>query len=202
MLKFLELVLLGLGPGAIFGLLGISIIAVYRGSGVINFAAGAMAMSSAFIYYALQNNDHWPIALAVIVSVIAGALLGLVVYQVALRPLENRSVLFQIIATLGILIILVQVASLIFGTNTYLPSSVFPTSALHIGKLYVGWNRVWMMVTAVVFTTLLTGYYKLTRSGLASTALAENPLSVVTQGFSPVWLKTLTWTIGWISKLP
>ncbi len=194
--ELLTFAVLGIGPGAIYGLLGIAIVAVHRGSGVVNFAAGAMAMSSAFLYYSLQHSLHLPVALAAIMAVAGGAVLGMLVYLAALRPLEKQSSLIQMIATLGILIILEQIATLIYGSNTFLAKSVLPTASLHLGDIRVGWDRVLMLVIATALTAILAGYYRLTRTGLATTALAENRLSVITQGFSPIRLNTVTWTIG------
>jgi ABC-type branched-subunit amino acid transport system ATPase component/branched-subunit amino acid ABC-type transport system permease component len=194
--QFLEFAVLGIGPGAIYGLIGIAIVAVHRGSGVINFAAGSMAMSSAFVYYTLQDNEHLGTLPAAVVAVAAGALLGTVVYAAALRPLERASSLVQMIATLGVLTILQACASLIYGTNTLLVGSVLPTNSLRFAGLTVGLDRVIMLCIALALTTALTSYYRLTRVGLATAALAENPLSVVTQGFSPVRLKTITWAVG------
>ena len=194
--QFLTFTLLGMGPGAIYGLIGIAIVAVHRGSGVINFAAGAMAMASAFLYYSLQHDAGFPGALAAVIAVIAGAVLGMVVYLVALRPLEKESTLVQMIATLGIMIILQQIASLVFGTDTRLVRSVLPISALHLGDIAVGWDRLLMLIVAIVLTAIMTSYYRFTRTGLATTALAESRLSVVTLGFSPARLNTVTWTIG------
>jgi ABC-type branched-subunit amino acid transport system ATPase component/branched-subunit amino acid ABC-type transport system permease component len=194
--QLLTFVVLGTGPGAIYGLIGIAIVAIHRGSSVINFAAGAMAMCSAYIYFTLEHNHGFPIWLAAVVSVVAGAVLGLVVYQLALRPLEKESSLVQMIATLGVMIVLQQTASLIYGTDTQPVRSVLPTSSLELGGVKVGADRVLMLVIAIVLTAALTTYYKQTRTGLASTALAESRLSVLTQGFSTVRLNTVTWTIG------
>src|SRR5215467_15392039 len=55
-----QFALLGLGTGAIYALLGQGIVVIYRGSGTVNFAHGAMAMVGAFLFWELRSNHGLP----------------------------------------------------------------------------------------------------------------------------------------------
>ena len=84
---FIVWLLLSLGAGAAYALLGNGIVAIYKGSGVLNFAQGGIAMFATFCYLALTKDglNHW-VALA---AVMAGAAIGgALVAVLILRPLR------------------------------------------------------------------------------------------------------------------
>ena len=58
--EFLQFALLGLGFGALYALAAQGVVLIYRGSGVINFAQGAMGMMGAFVYYTLHYHPVEP----------------------------------------------------------------------------------------------------------------------------------------------
>ncbi len=97
--EFLQFALLGLGFGALYALAAQGVVLIYRGSGVINFAQGAMGMMGAFVYYTLhyhpvepggiiptQRWGFWP---SLIGGVLVSALLGLLTYVFVMRPLRR-----------------------------------------------------------------------------------------------------------------
>src|ERR1700728_4518622 len=61
MVDVLQYALLGLGPGAVYALLGTGVVLVYRGSGVLNFAQGAVAMVTAYIFVDLTQYHGWSV---------------------------------------------------------------------------------------------------------------------------------------------
>jgi branched-subunit amino acid ABC-type transport system permease component len=70
--------ILGLGPGAIFALLGVGLIVIYRGSGVLNFSYGAMAMAGGTLYIDGRQRYGLGFVPALLVSVVSIAVLGAV----------------------------------------------------------------------------------------------------------------------------
>ena len=97
--EFLQFALLGLGFGALYALAAQGVVLIYRGSGVINFAQGAMGMMGAFVYYTLhyhpvepggiiptQRWGFWP---SLVGGVLVSALLGIAFYQ-AVAAAERR----------------------------------------------------------------------------------------------------------------
>src|SRR5687768_11468801 len=103
MTTFLQFLLIGLGPGAIYALAGLGIVVIYRGSGVLNFAHGAQALLSAQIFVWLWQDQHWPLGVALATAVLVSAALGVVVYVVAMSRLQESSPVVRLIATVGLL---------------------------------------------------------------------------------------------------
>ena len=86
-----QFAILGLGAGAAYTLLAQGIVLIYRGSGIVNFAHGAIAMFGAFFCFLTLVGDHgWPVGAAIPVSVLVAALLGVVIQNGILRFMRAR----------------------------------------------------------------------------------------------------------------
>ncbi len=107
MAQAVQFAILGLGAGAAYTLLAQGIVLIYRGSGIVNFAHGAIAMFAAFFCFLTLVGDHgWPVGAAIPVAVVFAALLGVVIQNGILRFMREAAPLVRLVATLGVLIVL------------------------------------------------------------------------------------------------
>ncbi|WP_329410452.1 branched-chain amino acid ABC transporter permease/ATP-binding protein [Nocardia vinacea] len=196
-MQFLTYALLGLGAGAIYGLLAQGLVVVYRGSGVLNFAQGAFAMVGAYLFYTFSVLLEWPVALAVVTVVVALATLGVGVQVLIMHPMRRAATLMRVIATLGLLITLQAVIEIRFGASTRLISSYLPTSSVNItDTMYIGADKLWILIISVVVTAVLWCVYRLTSFGRATEAVAEVPRVAAMLGHSPNRIAATNWAIG------
>ena len=93
--------LLGIGLGGLYALLGTGVVLIYRGSGVINFAHGAVGMAGTFVFWELHVNHGWPFAAAFIGGLLASGLIGAIVQTAIMLPLQNASELAKIMRPSG-----------------------------------------------------------------------------------------------------
>ena len=125
--------LLGLGIGSLYAMLAAGLVIVYKGSGVINFAHGAMAMYGIFTFDAawnrgelflpwrdpfpthtvnlptritLDSDGSWPLVPSLILALLMAALLGLVAHFLIFRPLKNAAPLGKVVASVGLMLYL------------------------------------------------------------------------------------------------
>src|SRR5262245_61812823 len=100
---------LGLGAGALIASIALGIVLIYRGSGVINLAVGALAMTGAYIFWSFRS-DYWGFTLstvpAYVLTLVCMALLGVVIELSIFRPLRNTSPVAKLAASLGLLLVL------------------------------------------------------------------------------------------------
>ncbi len=195
-----QFALLGLGSGAIYALAGQGIVQIYRGSGVLNFAQGALALFSATLFIRLSDNWGWDLAPSMAIAIAASAVIGAAIHLLVMRPLRNASPLVRIIATIGILTIIQQAVLLIFGSQltfeTFV-SSYYPSGALDLGNnLTVGYDRVVLLAIALAVTFVLWLVMRLTLFGLTTQAISESRLAVRAVGRSPDRIATANWTLG------
>jgi ABC-type branched-subunit amino acid transport system ATPase component/branched-subunit amino acid ABC-type transport system permease component len=107
MSQFLSLSLSGLVTGAIFSILASGLVLTYITSGIFNFAHGAVAFTTAYLYYQLNTGLGVPIVPAFIISVfIFAPLLGLLLDRILLRRLARAPVYARIVGTIGLLVAL------------------------------------------------------------------------------------------------
>lgn len=192
----LQFAVLGLGIGAIYALLAQGVVAVYRGSGVLNFAQGAVAMVGAFVFLQLREVEGWSLPLALGVTIVAAALLGAVIHLGLMKPLQSASNLQRVIATLGVLLVLQSGAALIWGTTSRFTTSELPSDVRELGPVTVGEDRMWLVGIATLITGLLWAIARFTRFGLATTAAAENRRAASALAWSPDRIATINWALG------
>ncbi|MGH3102405.1 MAG: ABC transporter permease subunit, partial [Thermoleophilia bacterium] len=70
MSEFLQLCFNGLALGARYALVALGFVIIYRATGVINFAQGALVALGAYLTYAFANGAELPFALAVLLAVV------------------------------------------------------------------------------------------------------------------------------------
>jgi sulfate-transporting ATPase len=194
---FVQFAVIGLGLGAAYALLAQGLVVIQIGSGVVNFAQGAMAMLGAFIYYWLAVEQGWSFAPAFVASTAAVGAFGVLVYQLIMRPLRSFSALTRVIATLGVLLTLESFGFLQWGDIPRFVRPFLPTRAIDFGGgVFLGEDKLIALGIAVGLTVVLWGVYRYTNVGLAIRAAAENERGIATFGWSGQALATLTWAAG------
>jgi sulfate-transporting ATPase len=203
-----QFAILGLGAGAAYTLLAQGIVLIYRGSGIVDFAHGAIAMFAAFFCFLTLVEEHgWPVGAAIPAAVLLAAALGVAIQNGILRFMRQAAPLVRLVATLGVLIVLQGLAGQKLWDNDFHQVDQFlPTHnyTLHewfgfdgaMGRVVVQQDRLILLGIAIVLTFGLWAFTRFTRIGLAISASAENERAVSALGWSPNLLASVTWGIG------
>jgi sulfate-transporting ATPase len=195
--EVIRFALLGFGVGALYALASQGLIVIYRGSGVLNFALGAIGMAGAYFEWELHNNHGWAYAPALIIGVAVSCLIGAFVHIFIMRPLRQVSPLVRVIATLGVLITIQSIAVLRYQANARFVPSVLPTNVWHIhGTIVISADRIILIAIAAASTFALWALYRYTKFGLGTTAVAENERAAASLGWSPDRVATFNWMLG------
>lgn len=186
----------GFVQGTINALLGAGLVAVYRGTRVINFAHGAMAMFATYIFVTVEDRGT-PVVIAVLVGVLFGIVLGVLVDLLVMRPLAGHSYLARIIATLGILYVLQSLALVLFnGGQSRAVKAIFPRGGYHAGLVSVSNADIGVAVTAFGLAAGLTLFYRYTRFGTAIRAVSNSREAATLVGIRVNWVTAASWAIG------
>ncbi|MCW3013070.1 MAG: transporter related protein [Solirubrobacterales bacterium] len=195
--EVIRFALLGCGIGALYALGSQGLIVIYRGSGVLNFAMGAIGMAGVFLQWDLHNQHGWSFWPSVIVGVLFSALIGALTHLLIMRPLRRSSPLVRVIATLGVLVTLQAIAVLRYGSTPRFVLSELPTDIVHIhNTIVISADRLFLLGIAAVLTLGLWLLYRFTAFGLATSAVAENERAASSIGWSPDRIATLNWILG------
>jgi ABC-type branched-subunit amino acid transport system ATPase component/branched-subunit amino acid ABC-type transport system permease component len=107
MTQFWNLTFSGLVTGAIYAIMASGLVLTYSTSGIFNFAHGAVAFATAYLYYQLNTGLGVPIVPALIISAfIFAPVLGLLLDRILLRRLAKAPVYARIVGTIGLLVAL------------------------------------------------------------------------------------------------
>ena len=195
--EVIRFALLGLGIGALYSLAAFGLIAVYRGSGVLNFAHGAIGMVGAYIAWEVRVEQGLPFAVALVVGILASAVLGVLTYALIMRPLRRASPIARTVATLGVLIVLQSAAVLRYGNDTTFVENELPADVLRLfGDVVISADRIVLLLIAGVLCAALWALYRFTMFGRATSAVAENERAAAALGRSSDRIAALNWALG------
>jgi ABC-type branched-subunit amino acid transport system ATPase component/branched-subunit amino acid ABC-type transport system permease component len=196
MSALLGVAVLGLGLSALYALASLGIVLIYRGSGVINFAHGAIGLCAAYLWFELHVNHGWSYSVALLIAVLAAAAGGAVIQVGLMRRLASASSLARTIATLGLLISLQSLVILRYGTSVNVVPSALPTRAWTLGGVAIPQDRVILIGIALVLSAGMWWIYRHTGFGRATSAVAEDQTLSAAVGVSPDVVATVNWALG------
>ena len=134
-MDFIEQIINGLSTGSMYALVAVGYTMVYGIAKMINFAHGEIIMVGAYITYACMSVFGLPMILAVILSIIGCALLGIVTERVAYRPLRGSGSLAVLITAIGVSYLLQNLFLIIFGSASLTFPKIIPSGTIHLGAI-------------------------------------------------------------------
>ena len=167
----MHVLLPGLVGGSILSLSALALVAVYRATGVLNFAQGAVGMVGTFAFLGLARG--LPVPVALLAGLFLSALLSLAV-ALATEPLREHR-LEATVLTLGALGFLQAVAQLVFGGHPVAVLHLFPTGSVGVGGAVVGVDEVISAVIAFLVSMAVLAGLQRSRYGLLAQAVASRP---------------------------
>ena len=185
----------GLNIGSIYALIALGYTMVYGIAKLINFAHGDVIMVGAYISF-ISMKFGLPWWLAVIISIVACAVLGIVMEKVAYKPLRNASRISLLITAIGISYLLQNAFQLIFGANPQPYHAFITLPALSLGGISIQANYYITFSVSVVLMILLTLFVNKTTMGKAMRAVSEDEGAAKLMGINVDTTISLTFAIG------
>jgi branched-chain amino acid transport system permease protein len=194
--QWLQLLISGIVTGAIYALVGLGYVTIYRTSRVVNFAQGSFVMLGALITYSLLNQAGLPFWLSGIISVLVVVAIAVAMYFLVIAPIIKVSLVSMILVTIGVSLLLENLALVKWGGyGLGIPS--FPgEGTLHLWKLNVDVQNLWVIGVAAVLFIGLWLLSNRTRVGKQMTATASDPLSASLSGISTTRMVVLAFAIS------
>lgn len=185
----------GLNIGSIYALIALGYTMVYGIAKLINFAHGDVIMVGAYISF-ISMKFGLPWWLAVIISIVACAVLGVVMEKVAYKPLRNASRISLLITAIGISYLLQNLFQLIFGANPQPYHAFITLPSLNLGGISIQANYYITFSVSVVLMILLTLFVNKTTMGKAMRAVSEDEGAAKLMGINVDTTISLTFAIG------
>lgn len=192
-MKLVQVLILGLSLGAIYGLIALSFVTIFKGTRVFNLAQGSVMIVG--VYIAAQLTGSIGFFGAAVAGVLGAALLGAILNRiVALAPRGDHLVLT--ILTVGLDIILVAEISRLIGTGIIAVGDPWGSQTLSILGVTVPLTRVIALLVGLVLIAAFFLVFRKTRFGIRMRASAADPETAALMGISQRSVSLSAWAIG------
>ncbi|WP_189401074.1 MULTISPECIES: branched-chain amino acid ABC transporter permease [unclassified Mesorhizobium] len=178
---FLEVLTGGLLSGVMYSLVAIGFVLIYKTSGVLNFAQGALLLFAALTFVSLVERGV-PFALALAVTFAIMVALGIGIERTVLRPLTNKPPITLFMATLGLSYIIEGAAQLIWGTQVHGLELGIEDVPLEVGGVLISQFDIFAAAVAAAMVLLLSLFFRYTRIGLSFRAVADDQFAALAVG--------------------
>jgi branched-chain amino acid transport system permease protein len=197
MTRFVDLTLAGTANGMVYAAVALALVLIWRGTRIVNFAQGGMAMITTFVAYSIvqRGGSYW---LALAVAIGAGLLLGAVVERVLIRPVENKPPLNAVIVTLGLLVLLQAIAGMIYGGTPRSFSPAFDIRGFQTGgrRLLFSPADLFSVLAVVLVMAGLALLFRRSALGLRMRAAAFAPEVARLLGVRVARTLTVGWALA------
>ena len=197
MVEFLQFTLSGISFGMIYAVIALSLVLIWRGTRVLNYAQGGMAMFTTYIAIEViyHTHNYWA---GFFVALAAGIVLGTACELTVIRPTLGRPPLNAVIVTIGLLTLLEGLAGIFFGGQYRSFPAAFSITGLKAGHTPLGVSRYDVFVVAAVLATTLAlaAAFKYTSAGLRMRAAAFNATIARLSGIRVARVLTVGWALA------
>ena len=178
---------------AIFALVNVGVILLYRTTGVLNFAQGYFMLLGAYVMAAIApKTGYWP---GLILTLVPIAALGALVYVLLMRFMINAKEFAKVITTLMLASLLAQIPPAVWGTDV--EQIAPPTSAeLRLGSVHLAVADLITVSIAAAVVIVVAVWLRATVMGIRMTAQAGNPLLAAYSGIRVHRLGAIAWALG------
>ena len=191
-----QLIVSGIAAGALYALVAIGLVLIYKATEIVNFAQGESVTVGAYLGWLFVTELHLPYFPAMVAVMIASALVGVILERVAYRPLIKSPPFTVILATLAIGLIIKNAIRLIWQDTPRTISGVLSAEPIEIGNILITPERLAIMLTVAVLVTILMLFFRFTRLGKAMRATAQSQEAASLMGISVPMIFSTTWAIG------
>ena len=197
MREFIQFTLGGISFGLVYAAIGLSLVLIWRGTRILNYGQGAMAMLTTFVALTViqHTGSYW---LGFAAALATGLVLGAVIERIVIRPAEGKPVLNAVVVTIGLLVLLEGIAGIIYGGQYRSFPAAFSISGLRAGSFPLGISRNDLFVAGAVLLAALAlaALFRYTPAGLRLRAAAFNARAARLLGVRVGRVLTLGWALA------
>jgi branched-chain amino acid transport system permease protein len=186
----------GLMLGATYSLVAIGYTLIFGVLGLLHFAHGEVLMAGAFMGLFIITWSNLPLYITLPLAMVATGLLGIIIDLLAIRPLKKDFHLAPLLATIGVTIILQNLAVKLFGGyGTRFPDAV-EVVQYKMGPIMISSINVLILGISLFLMLVLYFFIKRTKTGKAMRAVSESHLTAGLLGVNVEWVVLLTFGVA------
>jgi branched-chain amino acid transport system permease protein len=196
--QFVQTLLGGLAIGCIYSLIALGISMIIRATEILHFAQGEMMMIGSMMGLSAFWLVEMPFVLVLLFGILGGGLISVLVEFAIYRPLGARRVALVniVIATLGVSIVLQNLARLVWGSEPLRYPALFASKGLSVMGFVASPQLIWIMILGAGTMGALMLFFHFTRLGIAMQAAAQDADAARLMGISVERTTTLTFAVS------
>ena len=193
-----QLILNGIIAGSVYTLVAVGFAVIYRTVRFFHFAHGVVFTAGANFTYLFKALLGWPIIVAIPTSIGLCAMLGVIIETSVYRPLRHKSSssLIQLLASLGIYIVLQNILSMVFGDDTKTIRSSIVKEGINILGAMITPVQITIIIVSLLLVATCFLFLKYTKVGQAMRAVANDPELANMSGIETDRVILYTFAIG------
>lgn len=225
--QIIQLIVQGLSLGAIYALIALGFVIIYKSTEVINFAHGGLMLLGTYVLFSLvagviptgantpggQANSNLPdwlswwleipiagrFALSVLIAALLIGLFGVLIERTLLHRMVGQPIFAVVLITLGLELVISTAVQVLWGPQQKILSSPFPpTSVLKVGNVSIQWANIWAILAMLVAVGAFFAFFKYTRFGVAMRATAFDQEASMAMGIKPTSVFAIAWAFAGI----
>ncbi|MER5904414.1 branched-chain amino acid ABC transporter permease [Streptomyces mirabilis] len=194
MSQFLLVLVSGVAGGAVYGLIGLGLVIIYRATDVVNFAMASLATLGLYVAVSLRDRGVATM-LGVLAAITITVVAGLLVRETVIRPLGQGQLFSALVLTMGVSLVAESAAGSIWGDQPKAFPSLVDGTVRWSGAALPTQSLLTIAVAAVAMA--LVGYlFGRTTLGSAMRAVAESADTARVVGLGAQRLARIAWALG------
>jgi len=194
--KVLEILINGLSMGAIYALLALGFVLIFKSTGILNFAQGELSMVGAFICYTFATLLGLPYALAFLIAIFLGGFLGVVIDMLFFRKMVGEPVFSTIMITVGLASILTSASGLIWGHDVYSIKAPFTDKTLVVAGMILSRGALYTVGISILLFIVFVAFFNRSLLGISMRGASEDPHTAGLMGINVKSIHMIAWAIG------
>jgi branched-chain amino acid transport system permease protein len=193
---FLQLLVAGVAVGALYALVALGFVIIYKATGVINFAQGALLLLGAYFVVSFHETMKLPYVVATLLSMAACAVVGVIIERLILSRMVGQPVFAVIMITLGLTIFFEQVVIWRWGGQVRNLTDPFGLDTFTVSDIVIPVVNVVRIVVAALLLAVFFLFFRYSRLGVAMRATASDQEAALAQGISARRIFALSWAVA------
>ncbi len=191
-------VLTGLTNGFVYGLIGLGIASIFRGTRIINAMQGDFALIGGITAVLLLERQGWPMLPAFVAATLIGGVAGWSLEVLLVRPLRRRGGTEDsyLLLTLGCAFAVSALVLYFVGRDSHALPGIGGEGIVVIADAAIRIHALWLIAIGVAVMISLRLFYKKTSLGLSMMAAALDPHGALTTGINVPLMRTMTFALG------
>ncbi len=194
----LQSIVTGVTNGFIYGLVGLGLAAIFRGTRIINAMQGDFALIGGIAAVLLLEKLAWPVWAAFFAAVFVGGAAGWLMELLLVRPLRRRggSEESYLLLTLGVAFAVSALVLYVVGRDSHALPGIGGDGIVVVGDVAIRIHALWLVSIAVAVMLALRVFFGKTALGLSMMAAALDAEGALTTGIDVPLMRTLTFALG------